>query len=123
MSTLLPPTSETLHHVLIQGGVPSHIANTADPKFESLLAETSTHINSASFQHVLEACLDQATETLFSGLQEHIFSDAAIRCGLEDSDQEARERLAAMLPGLARWCHLAIEGLPNELVDVRILLS
>lgn len=33
---------------------------------------------------------------------------------------EVKLRLAALLPGLARWSHLAINGLPNELVDVRV---
>ena len=119
MSTLLPPTPETLHHVLTQGGIPNHVANNPDPKFESLLAETRTHILSASFQHVLETCLDQATETLFSGLRKHVFGGAGGLLNFEDRDDEVRERLAAMLPGLARWCHLALEGLPSEMVDVR----
>ena len=119
MSTLLPPTSETLHHVLTQGGISNNVANTPDPKFESLLSETRTHILSASFQHVLETCLDQATETLFSGLRKHVFGGATGSLTFEEQDDEVRERLAAMLPGLARWCHLALEGLPNEMVDVR----
>ena len=119
MSTLLPPTPETLHHVLTQGGISNDVANAPDPKFESLLSETRTHILSASFQHVLETCLDQATETLFSGLRRHIFGGASGPLSFEEQDDEVRERLAAMLPGLARWCHLALEGLPNEMVDVR----
>lgn len=118
MSTLLPPTPETLQHVLTQGGIPARIATDADPKFHSLLSETRAHLGSASFHRVLEVCLDQATEILFSGLQKHVFGSASLPSGLGD-DQEVRERLAAMLPGLARWCHLALEGLPNELVDVR----
>ncbi|KZT63513.1 hypothetical protein DAEQUDRAFT_770534 [Daedalea quercina L-15889] len=117
MSTLLPPTSETLHHVLTQGGVPAYIINASDSKFEALLSETRTHIMSASFQHVLEACLDQATETLFSGLRKTVFSSVIGPLSFEEHDDEVRERLAAMLPGLARWCHLALEGLPNEMVD------
>ncbi|KAI0942833.1 hypothetical protein AcV7_002135 [Taiwanofungus camphoratus] len=116
MSTLLPPTPETLQHVLTQGGIPARIATDADPKFHSLLSETRAHLGSASFHRVLEVCLDQATEILFSGLQKHVFGSASLPSGLGD-DQEVRERLAAMLPGLARWCHLALEGLPNELVD------
>jgi len=117
MSTLLPPTSETLHHVLTQGGIPADIVGALDPKFESLLCEARSHIMSASFQHVLEACLDQATETLFSGLRKHVFSGNSGPLNFEDNDEEVRERLAAMLPGLARWCHLALEGLPNEMID------
>lgn len=123
MSTLLPPTSETLHHVLTQGGIPADIVGALDPKFESLLSEARSHIMSASFQHVLEACLDQATETLFSGLRKHVFSGTSGPLNFEDNDEEVRERLAAMLPGLARWCHLALEGLPNEMVDVCLRVS
>ncbi|KZT08080.1 uncharacterized protein LAESUDRAFT_724066 [Laetiporus sulphureus 93-53] len=117
LSTLLPPTSETLTHVLIQGGIPSRLAGTADPHFDALLAETRIHLQSASFQRVLEVCLDRATEVLFDGLRKHVFHSAASESGLDERDEEMRERLAAMLPGLARWCHLALEGLPNELVD------
>lgn len=120
MSTLLPPTSETLHHVLTQGGISTGVANAPDPKFESLCSEMQTHIMSASFQHVLETCLDQATETLFSGLRKHVFGGVSGTLGFEEQDDEVRERLAAMLPGLARWCHLALEGLPNEMVDVSV---
>ena len=31
------------------------------------------------------------------------------------------ERLAGLLPGIARWCHTALYGLPNEVVEVRSL--
>ncbi|CCL99374.1 uncharacterized protein FIBRA_01392 [Fibroporia radiculosa] len=117
MSTLLPPTIETLQHVLVQGGIPTRVASATDAQFESLLTETRTHIFSASFQRVLEVCLDQATDMLFSGLRKNIFSGETIGCGVDGDDQEVRERLAAMLPGLGRWCHLALETYPNELVD------
>lgn len=120
MSTLLPPTSETLQHVLTQGGIPARLAATADPKFDSLLTETRMHLQSASFERVLEVCLDQATDVFFANMQKHVFSTSSDTPGLGD---EPRERLAAMLPGLARWCHLALEGLPNELVDVRVCSS
>jgi len=109
LSTLLPPTPETLQHVLTQGGIPARAASAPDAVFQSLLTETRTHIGSASFERVLEVCLDNATGVLVSGLQRHVFGG--------DESAEARERLAAMLPGLTRWCHLALEGLPNELVD------
>ena len=38
--------------------------------------------------------------------------------GEEDESGEVKMRLAGMLPGLARWSALALNGLPNELVDV-----
>ncbi len=119
MSTLLPPTPETLQHVLTQGGLPTWLAAAHDPKFDAFLSETRTHVASGSFERVLEVCLDRTTEVLFNGVKRDIFSTH-----LQDDDAslepaEHRERLAAMLPTLARWCHLALEGLPNELVDVR----
>jgi len=117
MSALLPPTPETLQHVLTQGGIPSHVANSADSRFQALLSETRTHILSASCQHVLEVCLDEAIQILFSGLQKHIFRNPSAQSGTDEADQEVRERLAAMLPGLARWSHLALDALPNELVE------
>ncbi|KAJ6471835.1 Peroxin-3-domain-containing protein [Mycena vitilis] len=34
--------------------------------------------------------------------------------------EEVRIRLAGLLPGLARWSSLALNGLPNELIDERV---
>lgn len=113
ISTLLPPTPETLQHVLTQGGIPLRSATAPDARFHQLVTETHTYLHSASCARVLEVCLDRATEVLDVGIQQHVFgrSDATI------PGEEGRERLAGMLPGLARWCHLALEGLPNVLVD------
>ncbi|EMD36779.1 hypothetical protein CERSUDRAFT_114689 [Gelatoporia subvermispora B] len=117
MSTLLPPTSETLQHVLIQGGIHPSLAAAPDVRFEALLAETREWLRSGSFERVLEVSLDQATEVLFTGLQRHVFGGADDAASGSGSGEQPKERLAAMLPGLARWCHVALEGLPNELVD------
>ncbi|KAH9903279.1 Peroxin-3 [Cubamyces lactineus] len=116
LSTLLPPTAETLQHVLTQGGIPPWLATAHDPKFNAFLDETRTHLTSGSFDRVLEVCLDQAMEVLFQGVEKNVFGSHNEQGDLM-MGQEPRERLAAMLPGLARWCHLALEGLPNELVD------
>lgn len=92
-----------------------------DPQFVSLLSQTQKHLLSGSFERVLEVCLDRATDVLSRGLEKNVFGFAE-----EDPNalpalgQEPRVRLAGMLPGLARWCHLALESLPNELVDVRL---
>ncbi len=117
LSTLLPPTPETLQHVLTQGGIPSWLASAHDPKFDAFLDETRQHLASGSFERVLEVCLDNAMDMLSRGVDKHVFGSH----GSDDAmmGQEPRERLAAMLPGLARWCHLALESMPNELVDVR----
>jgi hypothetical protein len=60
--------------------------------------------------------MDQVTNALFDGLRKNVFvaqNDDA------DVKGEVRLKLAALLPGMARWSHLALNGLPNELVDVR----
>ncbi|KAH8102100.1 Peroxin-3 [Cristinia sonorae] len=119
-STLLPPTSETLQHVLTQGGIDSRLAAAPDATFQGLLSEIRTHLASSNLERVLEVCLDQATETLFNGLEKNVFFEQSV--GLDAPSglglvPESRVRLAGMLPGLARWCHLALEGLPNELID------
>ena len=104
--------------MLTQGGIPPWLATANDPKFNAFLDETRTHLTSGSFDRVLEVCLDQAMEVLFQGVEKNVFGSHNEQ-GDPMMGQEPRERLAAMLPGLARWCHLALEGLPNELVDVR----
>jgi hypothetical protein len=120
-STLLPPTTETLRHVLIQGGIPPRSALAHDPMFDALLAETRMHLASGSFDHVLEVCLDRATEILFAGVEKNVFAHSTDDPNASvGPSQEPRVRLAGLLPPLARWCHLALEGLPNELIDVRL---
>lgn len=95
-----------------------------DPEFISLLAETQKHLLSGSFERVLEVCLDRATDILFRGLEKNVFGTAQEDPNLLPAlGQEPRVRLASMLPGLARWCHLALEGLPNELIDVCVVYS
>ena len=118
----MPPTAETLQLVLTQGGIPPALVTSHDPVFQDLVSETHKQLSSGSFERVLEVCLDTATEILSKGLEKNVF--AGSNSGWEDPNsalgltQEPRIRLAGMLPGLARWCHLALEGLPNELVDV-----
>jgi len=115
LSSLLPPTTETMQHVLIQGGVPPPLATHHDSIFTSLLDETRNLILSSDFERVLELGLDRATEVLFDGLQKNIFVDP--NNPSDESQESLRLRLAGLLPGLGRWSHLALNGLPNELVD------
>lgn len=105
-----------MQHVLTQGGISPWHATHHDSVFTTLLDETRLLISSPDFGRVLEVGLDNAMEVLFDGLQKNVFVDSA-----EDSNQEPLKlRLAGLLPGLARWSHLALNGLPNELVDVRV---
>ena len=116
-----------LQHVLTQGGIPARQVAAPDSTFKALLNETRAQLSTASFQIVLESCLDRATEILFNGLEKNVFRETNVGGWEETSStaislgQETRVRLAGMLPGLARWSQLALEGLPNELVDVSAL--
>lgn len=41
---------------------------------------------------------------------------------VELRSQDTKVLLAGMLPGFARWCRTALDGVPNTLVDVRIFM-
>jgi peroxin-3 len=111
-----------MQHVLTQGGISPYLASHHDPTFTSLLDETRSLITSSDFELVLEIALDRATDVLFDGLQKNVFVDST--SPVDESGQEPLKlRLAGLLPGLARWSHLALNGLPNELVDVRDFFS
>jgi len=77
----------------------------------ALLEETRDLLTSSNFAIVLERSLDRATALLFDGLTQNVF------VGQEEEEGEVRLRTASVLPGLARWSSLALNGLPNELVD------
>lgn len=105
---------------------PASYTHLHDAPFTALVEETRSVLASADFRVALEACLDRAVEVLFEGLEGNVFrrvaGEGANEEGGEGGEAE-RVRLAGLLPGLARWSQLAMEGLPNELVDVSILLS
>lgn len=117
LSSLLPPTSSALSHLLTQGGFPPAHNDTHEPAFMALLEETRDQLTSSNFALVLERALDRATSLLFDGLTQNVF------VGQEEEGGEVRLRTASVLPGLARWSSLALNGLPNELVDVRSFSS
>lgn len=126
VSAFLPSTAETVQYVLAQGGVSPSLASTPDPQFDALLAETRMHLESRSFKRVLDASLEKATEILFDGLERNLFDSAEGQAEPESAlglTSERRVRLAGMLPGLARWCHLALHGFPNDLIDVSEIIS
>ncbi|KAH6901906.1 Peroxin-3 [Coprinopsis sp. MPI-PUGE-AT-0042] len=175
LSSLLPSTPETIHHVLVQGGFtpppppgcsstaeayrvhdlhppeassskvpnnppklrdpsPRHLPDpyphiTNDPAFLHLVHETRQTIASVDFGIVLGACLEKSVEVLFDGLGRNVFVESSPppvvpqQGGVnmfgegEKEKEEVRIRLAGLLPGLARWSQLALNGMPNELVD------
>ncbi|CAK5281299.1 unnamed protein product [Mycena citricolor] len=117
-TTLLPQTPETTQHVLTQGGYTSNFfvpPTSSDPDpFTALIEETLEIVSSSDFSLVFDCCLDRATEVLLSSVENAVFrpSRETVPPG-----EEVRIRFAGLLPGLARWSHLALNGLPNELVD------
>ncbi|KAH8993651.1 Peroxin-3 [Lactarius hatsudake] len=110
LSTLMPPTASALSHLLTRGGFPPTHNDTHEPEFTALLEETRDLLASSDFALVLERALDRATALLFEGLSQNVFVG-------EEGEDEVRLRVAAVLPGLARWSSLALNGMPNELVD------
>lgn len=117
MSTLLPPTPDSMQRILVQGGISQTSAMRASPAFDGLLEETRSLLQSPDFSIVLESCLDRATDMLFKSIKETIIVQGG--SGANENDTPVRLMLASLLPGIARWSHLAFHGLPNELVDVR----
>lgn len=108
----MPPTSSALSHLLTRGGFPPAHSDTHEPAFTALLEETRDLLTSSDFGLVLERALDRSTALLFDGLSQNVFVG-------EEGEGEVRLRTASVLPGLARWSSLALNGMPNELVDVR----
>ena len=83
------------------------------------------HLESQSFKCVLDASLEKATEILFDGLEKNLFDASEGPVEPESAlglTSERRVRLAGMLPGLACWCHLALHGFPNDLIDVSMII-
>ena len=113
-STLLPPTASAVNNLLSRNGFPNASGGAQDPAFTQLLEETRDVLASADFALVLERGLDAATDVLVEGLRSHVFAPA----DESEGPGEPTVRLAGMLPGLARWSTLALNGLPNQLVDV-----
>ncbi|KAG2139109.1 Peroxin-3-domain-containing protein [Suillus bovinus] len=102
-----------------------------DPIFSFLLSQTRAYLSGPDFAYALSAALDRATMVLVDGLRAKVFVDSNstnVPDGLsvtnpidltveEETKEEIKIRLAGLLPGLARWSQLALNAVPNELVD------
>lgn len=102
-----------------------------DPIFSSLLSQTRAYLAGPDFTYALSAALDRATVVLVDGLRTKVFVDSSTTndpeglsatnpidlTGEEETKEEIKIRLAGLLPGLARWSQLALNAVPNELVD------
>ncbi|EJD42092.1 Peroxin-3 [Auricularia subglabra TFB-10046 SS5] len=118
LPALLPPTPEQLARIL-----PTNPSSS--PVLQTLLDETRARLRGADFAVVLRAALERAEAVLLAALEEDLFKpDDLAAPSLEESFgprireiPTKRVRLAALLPGVARWAHAAVQGYPNELVD------
>ena len=90
------------------------LAHLHEEPFSNLLSETREVLSSPDFARVLEVCLDYATEILLESLARDAFEPNRDPTGTT----EPRIKLAELLPALSKWSQLALESLPNELVDV-----
>lgn len=113
-SAIFPPSPSAEQNVLIQGGISPHLA-TVDAPLRRLLDETRAYVKSVDFDLVWGKALDKVTDIVLDGIEKEAFGGPMASVG---PMEEQRERLAALLPGMARWCHPALFSLPNELVEV-----
>ncbi|KAH8833722.1 Peroxin-3 [Flagelloscypha sp. PMI_526] len=123
-STVLPPTRETMQHVLKNSGFSSSSSSSGanlsqsslllsgpieeDSVFDELFAEAKQWITSADFTIVLDACLDRACERFFADMEQDVFGGSETDVQAMGSGDLNRIRLAALA---------ALNGLPNVLVD------
>ncbi|KAH7918215.1 hypothetical protein BV22DRAFT_1051881 [Leucogyrophana mollusca] len=115
----------------------THTTHIPSTHFTGILPQTHSYLLSPHSVVVLEAALDRATEVLIEGLRGRVFVDSG--GGMNDGTvvgggdevfqlqresvrekEEVKIRLASLLPGLVRWSQLALNGLPNELVDAGV---
>ena len=125
-SAIFPLSTSAEQNVLIQGGISPHLA-TIDPPLRRLLDETKAYVASPDFQLVWGLALDKGCDMVLDDLEREVFGEvpAVEEVGASAEmpvPSDRSERLAGILPGLARWCHPALYGLPNELVEVRLVL-
>lgn len=123
VSAIFPLSPSAEQNVLIQGGISPHLA-TIDPPLRNLLNETKAFVASPDFELVWSLALDRVCNTALSGIEQEVFGESPIDAVTEGDAsativevEEKTERLAGILPGLARWCHPALYSMPNELVE------
>ncbi|KAG8933352.1 peroxin [Tulasnella sp. 418] len=129
LSAILPLTPAAIQMSLTEGGLPFEVIfpsissregqNERD-SFETLLEETKEFIESKDFELVLEKSLDAAFELLEAWIRTDIFEERESQgeSGGDILEEEPKMKLAAILPGIARWGHQAVNSIPTELVGV-----
>ncbi|KDN42029.1 hypothetical protein RSAG8_07074, partial [Rhizoctonia solani AG-8 WAC10335] len=114
LPTLLPNTPTEISTTLASGGLTSSLAH-VDPALSTLLSASHTHISSADFAIALRKCLDFGTIAMKDGLIRSGEFGEITNTGADG--ENAKVKLAALLPGVARWTHLALNGVPNEIIE------
>ncbi|KAG8999362.1 peroxin [Tulasnella sp. JGI-2019a] len=128
---LLPLSRTAEQHVLLSGGLPpdatfaSMLSAQDNHAFRSLMDETKAIIQSKDFEVVLDSALEWGVNLFIEGMEIGVFrtngeDEATVAPSATGHIEEVEEvtlRLAAILPGVARWSHLAVDGIPNELIE------
>ncbi|KAG8709750.1 peroxin [Ceratobasidium sp. 395] len=111
LPTILPTSPTQISTTLASGGLTSSLAH-IDPALSTLLTASHTHIASADFALALRRCVDLGTIAMRDGLMRSgEFGEAGT------TGEGEKVKLAALLPGVARWTHLALNGVPNEIIE------
>jgi len=112
LSAALPSDLESFDQTLSAAGSPARLlpSRTKDEEFDALISETRQLISSPSFSRAFDASLETSFNLFFGYLEKEVF-DSTNRSSTQPL------RLVDILPGMARWTHIAINSLPNELVD------
>jgi peroxin-3 len=124
-ASILPLTTADEELVLLQGGIPTYQAH-VDISLREILDENLDIVaRSHDFDVVFAACVDRATKALLDSLREGIFHEERVvevfEGGIGEGGGEGKKvKLASVLPCIARWSHLAVNGNPNEVVEVRL---
>jgi hypothetical protein len=115
LSVLLPSDPESLDQALTAAGSPVRLlpSRVKDAEFEALLTESRELIASPSFSLALDASLETSFRIFFEYLEREVFDSTGRRA-------TQPLRLVDILPGMSRWSHVAINALPNELIDVSL---
>lgn len=114
LPALLPTTQEDLARLLAASGLPAGLER--DAGLQMHLAEARAWLRGADVRLVLPALIGRARGALDAALaQELLFRPADDEA--ESEEEVRKQRLAGMLPSVARWCHTAVHGYPSALID------
>lgn len=81
--------------------------------------QTASFIQSKDFTVVFDKAMDTCLDIFQTDLEANLFGGPDVEGG------EKKVKLASILPPVAKWSHLAVNGMPNELIEVgpRVLFT